>query len=69
MTGSKDLFLPATTAPSSAREESVDPEGGAASRPRTLVATERVAKYFPVRTGWLGGAGRFLRAVDGVSLR
>jgi oligopeptide transport system ATP-binding protein len=33
------------------------------------VATERVAKYFPVRGGWLGRSGRFLRAVDGVSLR
>jgi oligopeptide transport system ATP-binding protein len=68
VTGSKDLFQPATTAPP-IREESVDPEGGAGPRPRTLVATERVAKYFPVRTGWLGRSGRFLRAVDGVSLR
>ena len=69
VSGSKDLFQPATTAPPT-REESVDPEGGApGSRPRTLVATERVAKYFPVRAGWLGRGGRFLRAVDGVSLR
>jgi oligopeptide transport system ATP-binding protein len=64
----KDLFQPAGRPPPPAREESVDPEGGTA-RPRTLVATERVAKYFPVRAGWLERKGRFLRAVDGVSLR
>ncbi|HEX3343240.1 MAG TPA: ATP-binding cassette domain-containing protein, partial [Polyangiaceae bacterium] len=69
MTGPKDLFQPATTAPVSTREESVDPGGAAGARPRTLVATERVAKYFPVRGGWLGRSGRYLRAVDGVSLR
>jgi oligopeptide/dipeptide ABC transporter ATP-binding protein len=37
--------------------------------PRPLLATDQVAKYFPVRGGWLGGSTRFLRAVDGVSLR
>ena len=69
MTGSKNLFQPATTAPPPPREESVDPEGGADARPRTLVASDRVAKYFPVRGGWLGRSQRYLRAVDGVSLR
>jgi oligopeptide transport system ATP-binding protein len=63
----RDLFQPATTAPPT-REESVDPEGGT-GKPRTLIATDRIAKYFPVQTGWLGRPGRFLRAVDGVSLR
>jgi oligopeptide/dipeptide ABC transporter ATP-binding protein len=43
--------------------------GAGEARPRTLVATENVAKYFPVRAGLFGGAGRFVRAVDGVSLR
>jgi oligopeptide transport system ATP-binding protein len=38
-------------------------------RPRTLVATERLAKYFPVRGGWLSREQKFVRAVDDVSLR
>jgi oligopeptide transport system ATP-binding protein len=36
---------------------------------RTLVATDRIAKYFPVRTGWLSRQTKFVRAVDGVSIR
>ena len=63
----KDLFQPPPTAPPPPeREESVGPAG---SRPRTLAATDRIAKYFPLQRGWLGRAGRFVRAVDGVSLR
>jgi oligopeptide transport system ATP-binding protein len=41
-----------------------DPE-----RPRTLLATDRLAKYFPVRAGWLSRTTKFVRAVDGVSIR
>ncbi|MDB4936680.1 MAG: Oligopeptide transport ATP-binding protein OppF [Labilithrix sp.] len=41
----------------------------AAGRPRTLVATERVGKYFPVRGGFLSRNQKLLRAVDGVSIR
>jgi len=40
-----------------------------AGRPRTLVATERIAKYFPVRGGFFARQQKVLRAVDGVSLR
>jgi oligopeptide transport system ATP-binding protein len=40
-----------------------------AERPRTLLATDRLAKYFPVRAGWLSRQTKFVRAVDGVSLR
>jgi oligopeptide transport system ATP-binding protein len=36
---------------------------------RSLIATDNVAKYFPVRTGLFGSTERFVRAVDGVSLR
>jgi oligopeptide transport system ATP-binding protein len=36
---------------------------------RSLVATDGVAKYFPLRAGFFGSATRFVRAVDGVSLR
>lgn len=39
------------------------------ARSRTLVATERVGKYFPVRGGFFSREQRLLRAVDGVSLR
>jgi hypothetical protein len=46
----KDLFQPGTAPP--ARELSTEVLGDG-KRPRTLVATDRVAKYFPVRSGWL----------------
>jgi len=36
---------------------------------RTLVATDRLAKYFPVERGWFTRERKFVRAVDGVSLR
>jgi oligopeptide transport system ATP-binding protein len=36
---------------------------------RTLVATDRLAKYFPVERGWFAREQKFVRAVDGVSLR
>src|SRR5271156_5302136 len=40
-----------------------------ALRSRTLLATDRLAKYFPVRGGWLSRTTKFVRAVDGVSIR
>ena len=40
-----------------------------AQRPRTLVVTDRIAKYFPVRAGWFARSKRFVRAVDEVSIR
>jgi oligopeptide/dipeptide ABC transporter ATP-binding protein len=46
------------------------PEAAAAgARPRTLIVADGVAKYFPIRSGLLGTTSRFVRAVDGVSLR
>src|SRR5580692_3946005 len=47
-----------------APESMLDP-----GRARTLVATDRLAKYFPVQAGWLSRTSRFVRAVDGVSIR
>lgn len=38
-------------------------------RSHTLVATDRLGKYFPVRTGLFSRSTKVLRAVDGVSLR
>jgi oligopeptide transport system ATP-binding protein len=38
-------------------------------RPRTLVATDRIGKYFPVGSSFFARSQKVLRAVDGVSLR
>ena len=49
-----------------------DPSAGYATqheRAHTLIATESVSKYFPVHPSVLGAASRFIRAVEGVSLR
>ena len=40
-----------------------------AKETRTLVATDRLTKYFPVRRGIFGRTADVVRAVDGVSLR
>ena len=37
--------------------------------PRTLLAVERLSKYFPVERGWFAREEKFVRAVDGVSFR
>ncbi len=51
-------------------EEAAHAEGEAAPpKPRTLIATEAVAKYYPLREGFFRRSDRFVRAVDGVSLR
>jgi oligopeptide/dipeptide ABC transporter ATP-binding protein len=55
-----------TNAPTSATGGSASP---GPDRPRTLVFAEGVSKYFPAGSRWLGGRARFVRAVDGVSLR
>jgi oligopeptide/dipeptide ABC transporter ATP-binding protein len=47
---------------------SAAPEGASAPS-RTLVGTDRLSKYFPLERKLFGRAGRFARAVDGVSLR
>jgi len=39
------------------------------TRPRTLVATERLGKYYPVGSSFFARSQKLLRAVDGVSLR
>jgi oligopeptide transport system ATP-binding protein len=61
----QSLVPPSASAPSVA---DVTSEGDS-PRPRTLVATERITKYFPVRAGWLSREAKFVRAVDGVSIR
>jgi len=56
-----DLFRPADG----------DGRGAAKSptRPPTLIATERISKYYPVERKLFSRSDRFVRAVDGVSLR
>ncbi len=52
-------------------EESHETAGASAApaRPRTLVATEGLGKYFPVGSSLFARSQKLLRAVDGVSLR
>ena len=38
-------------------------------RKRTLVATDKLTKYFPVERGFFRRAGKYLRAVEDVSIR
>ena len=48
------------------------PADSAASLPerrRTLVATDKLTKYFPVERGFFRRAGKYLRAVEDVSIR
>jgi oligopeptide/dipeptide ABC transporter ATP-binding protein len=44
-------------------------ETGISTRSRTLAATDKIAKHFPVRTGFFGRASKFVHAVDGVTLK
>lgn len=55
--------------PDTAQQKTAEDGSGAAGRPRTLVATERLGKYFPVGSGVFGRSKKLVRAVDGVSLR
>jgi oligopeptide transport system ATP-binding protein len=59
---SKALFQAPAVAPP-------DEPDAVPGRPRTLVATKGISKYYPVRSGFFGRNERFIRAVDGVSLR
>ncbi len=40
-----------------------------AGRGRTLIATDRLSKYYPVQKSLLARSERYVRAVDGVSIR
>ena len=62
--------------PSAGRAQAAAPEARPSApevegtRPRTLVATDRVSKYFPVQGGPARrGRDRYVHAVDGVSIR
>ena len=50
-------------------EESQPALPTATTRPRTLVATDKLTKYFPVERGLLGRGTKYLRAVEDVSIR
>jgi oligopeptide transport system ATP-binding protein len=55
--------------PTSTRPPPAAESAGDVTRPRTLVATDKVAKFFPVKSGFFGRSQQVVRAVDGVSLR
>jgi oligopeptide transport system ATP-binding protein len=57
--------------PETPASEAALPEGGTSetARGRTLLATDRLTKYFRVRSGFFDRAAHPLRAVDNVSLR
>jgi oligopeptide transport system ATP-binding protein len=57
------------TEPKESTKDSTKTETAGEKRPRTLVATERLGKYFPVGSGWFTREQKLLRAVDGVSIR
>jgi ABC-type microcin C transport system duplicated ATPase subunit YejF len=40
-----------------------------ATASRTLAATDKIAKYYPVRTGVFARPTKFVRAVDGVTIK
>ncbi len=44
-------------------------DGRSSGRPQTLIAVDRLSKYFPVERGWLTREQKFVRAVDGVTFR
>jgi oligopeptide/dipeptide ABC transporter ATP-binding protein len=46
-----------------------DSAASAPERKRTLVATDKLTKYFPVERGLFRRAGKYLRAVEDVSIR
>ena len=54
-----DLFRPAPEAP----------DKGESPRSPTLMATDRISKYYPLQRKLFRRAERFIRAVDGVSIR
>ena len=64
--------IPMSTRPPPSTGDVTGSEGMAAAdgtRPRTLLATEKVSKFFPVKAGLFGRATQLVRAVDGVSIR
>jgi oligopeptide transport system ATP-binding protein len=54
---------------SPAPEPPVSDPGLAPNRPRTLVATDKLTKYFAVERGLFGSRTKYLRAVEDVSIR
>jgi oligopeptide transport system ATP-binding protein len=67
--GESDSPATAVREPRPAVGDSEAPGEHGSRRPRTLIATERLGKYFPVRSGFFSRERKLLRAVDGVSIR
>jgi len=69
VSGSDSLFQPPAVPPPHPDSAAALPEGEGAPRPRTLIGTDSVSKYYPVQGGLLSRRDRYVRAVDGVTLR
>ncbi len=50
-------------------ERETSAAGAPGAAPRSIIATDRISKYFPLRGGLFARSERFVRAVDAVSLR
>jgi len=68
--GEGSLFQPPAQPPAKAPGEAGAADAGAQpAGSRTLIATDRVSKYYPVQRGLFASRERFVHAVDGVSIR
>ena len=67
VSGGDSLFQAPAAPPAAATAARL--AGGGRGAPRTLVATDRVSKYYPVQGGLLARRERYVHAVDGVSIR
>jgi oligopeptide/dipeptide ABC transporter ATP-binding protein len=69
VSGGDSLFQPPAASPPAAADSAPGALGGDAARPRTLIATDRISKYYPAQGGLLARRDRYVHAVDGVSIR
>jgi oligopeptide transport system ATP-binding protein len=69
LSGNDALFQPPATPPPEASISDPPGEKAVTGRPRTLIATDRISKYYPIPSGFFSRRERFVHAVDGVSIR
>src|SRR3984885_2270179 len=60
---------PPPPAPSAGSQRDLDGADSTRPRPRTLIGADRVSKFFPVEKRVFSREEKFVRAVDGVSIR
>jgi oligopeptide transport system ATP-binding protein len=69
VSGDDGLFQPTAAAPVTVTGKGAGEGEGEPERRRTLIATDRISKYYPLQGGLFARRDRYVRAVDGVSLR